>query len=179
MIIKSVVQVGNPIIRKKSKEVGSVSSPKVKKIIKDLTDSMRHSSLVGMAAPQIGYNLRIFVTEIKPTKFRTAKDLDGLRIFINPKLSNFSKKKVSGYEGCGSVAESGIFAKVPRPAEVTISATNKKGKKTKLAAKGLLARVIQHEYDHLDGIIFLDKVVDTKSIMSASEYRARAKKIKK
>lgn len=179
MIIKSVIQVGNPIIRKKSKKVGSVSSPKIKKIVKDLTDSMRYSNLIGMAAPQIGHNLRIFVTEIRPTKFRTKNQLDGLRVLINPKLSNFSKKKTSGYEGCGSVAESGIFGKVPRPTEVTINTTDEKGKKTKFTAKGLLARVIQHEYDHLDGIIFLDKVADTKSLMSASEYRARAKKIKK
>lgn len=170
MIIKNIVQVGNPIIRRKSKEVLSVTSTKVKNIIKDLTDSMRYGNLVGMAAPQIGYNLRIFVTEIKATKLRKTKELDGLRVFINPKLSNKYKNKVSGYEGCGSVANSGIFAKVSRPASVTVTALDMNGKKFKLNAKGLLARVIQHEYDHLDGIIFLDKVTDTKSLMSSEEY---------
>ena len=171
MIIKSVTQVGNPIIRKKSKNVASVKSLSVKKIIKNLTDSMRHSNLVGMAAPQIGQNLRIFVTEIRKTKFRKKiKELDGLRVFINPKIISRSRKMVSGYEGCGSVATAGIFGKVPRPYRVTVSAINEKNKKFVFTAKGLLARVIQHETDHLDGIVFLDKVADKKSLMSREEY---------
>lgn len=176
MIIKSVTQVGNPIIRNKSKKVVSVKSPTVKKIIKDLTDSMRHANLIGMAAPQIGQNIRIFVTEVRKTKFRKAEDLDKLRFFINPKIIKKSKKIVSGYEGCGSVGAAGIFAMVPRPTEVTVSATDKDSKKFIFKAKGLLARVIQHELDHLDGIVFLDRVTDTKSYMSQSEYLKSSKK---
>jgi peptide deformylase len=170
MIIKNVIQVGNPIIRRKSKDVLDINSIKVKSIIKNLTDSMRYQNLIGMAAPQIGYNLRIFVTEIKTTKHRKGVESDKLRVFINPKLSNKSKNKVSGYEGCGSVANSKIFAKVVRSASVTVTALDVTGKKFKLNTKGLLARVIQHEYDHLNGIIFLDKVTDKKSIMSSEEY---------
>lgn len=178
MIIKSITQVGNPIIRRKSKRVISVKSPKVKKIIKNLTDSMRHSNLVGMAAPQIGQNLRIFVTEIRTTKFRKAKDLDNLRVFINPEIISKSKKAISGYEGCGSVATSGIFGKVSRPVKITVSAYDKNNEKFTLNARGLLARVIQHELDHLDGIIFLDRVSDKKSLMSREEYLKIKKKKK-
>lgn len=178
MIIKSVTQVGNPIIRNKSKMVVSVKSPKIKKMIKDLTDTMRHSNLVGIAAPQIGQNLRVFVTEIKATKFRKPKELDKLRVFINPKITRTSRKMASGYEGCGSVAESGIFGNVSRPYEATVSAINEKGEKFTLGAKGLLARVIQHEFDHLEGIIFLDKA-DKKSLMSRTEYLKMIKKGRK
>lgn len=170
MIIKSVTQVGSPIIRNKSKRVETVTSPEIKKIIKDLTDSMRQSNLVGMAAPQIGHNLRIFVTEIRNTTLRKTKELDKLRIYINPKIIEISKSKISEYEGCGSVASSGIFGKVPRPSQVTVSATDENNNKFKHKAKGLLARVIQHELDHLDGVIFLDKVTDKKSLMSKEEY---------
>ena len=170
MIIKSVTQVGNPIIRKKSKKVISVKSPKVKKIIKDLTDSMRNANLVGISAPQIGQNLRIFVTEIRTTTLRKTNELDKLRVFINPKIIMSSKKKISGYEGCGSVAISGIFGKVPRSTQVTVKAFDENNKKFVLTAKGLLARVIQHEFDHLEGIIFLDKVFDKNSLMSREEY---------
>ena len=173
MIIKSVTQVGNPIIRNKSKKVINVSSPNIKKIIKDLTDSMRHSNLVGMAAPQIGHNLRIFVTEIRATTLRKTNELDKLRVFINPQIINISQKKVSGYEGCGSVATSGIFGKVSRPEKITIQATDENNNKFEHTAKGLLARVIQHEMDHLDGIVFLDKVSDKKSFMSKEEYIKR------
>lgn len=170
MIIKSVTQVGNPIIRKKSVKVISVNSPEVKKIIKDLTDSMRHSNLVGMAAPQIGYNLQIFVTEIRTTTLRKTKELDKLRIFINPKIINVSKNKISGYEGCGSVALSGIFGKVSRPSQITVIAVDENNQKFEYTAKGLLSRVIQHEIDHLNGIVFIDKVTDKKSLMSKEEY---------
>jgi peptide deformylase len=176
MIIKSVTQVGNPIIRKKSKKVVSVKFPKIKKIIKDLTDSMRHANLVGMAAPQIGQNFRIFVSEIRTTTLRKTKELDKLRVFINPKIINKSRKTVSGYEGCGSVASAGIFGKVPRSVKVTVTAFDENNKKFVLTTKGLLARVIQHELDHLDGIIFLDKVSDKKSLMSQEEYIKRGKK---
>lgn len=170
MIIKNVTQVGNPIIRKISKKVTSTKSPLVKKIIKDLTESMRHANLVGMAAPQIGHNWRIFVTEIRKTTLRKTKELDKLRVFINPKIINLSKNKISGYEGCGSVACAGIFGKVLRPSQITISAIDENNKKFEYTAKGLLARVIQHEIDHLNGVVFMDKIIDTKSLMSKNEY---------
>ena len=131
---------------------------------------MRHADLVGMAAPQIGQNVKIFVTEIRKTKFRKTKELDKLRVFINSKIISRSKKMVSGYEGCGSVATAGIFGKVPRPYQVTVSAIDEKNKKFVFTAKGLLARVIQHETDHLNGIVFLDKVANRKSLMSREEY---------
>lgn len=176
MIIESVTQVGNPIIRKKSKKVSQISSPETKKIVKDLTDSMRNANLVGMSAPQIGYNLRIFVTEIRTTALRKTNESDKLRIFINPLIINVSKKQVQGYEGCGSVASANIFGKLPRYSQVTLEAFDENNKKFILKARGLLARVIQHEIDHLDGIIFLDKVSDKKSLMSREEY-IKAKKI--
>jgi peptide deformylase len=146
-------------------------------MIKDLTDSMRHANLVGMAAPQIGQNFRIFVTEIKATTLRKMNELDKLRVFINPKIINRSQKTISGYEGCGSVATAGIFGKVPRSAELSITAFDQNNKKFLLTAKGLLARIIQHEIDHLEGIIFLDKVSDKNSLMSREEYiKIRKKK---
>lgn len=170
MIIKSVTQIGNPIIRKKSKKVTSAKSPKVKKTIKDLVDSMRYANLVGMAAPQIGHNLRIFVTEVRTTTLRKTNELDKLRIFVNPRIISASKKQVSGYEGCGSVASAGIFGKLSRSTRVTVRALDKNNKKFVLTANGLLARIIQHEFDHLEGIVFLDKVSDKKSLMSQEEY---------
>lgn len=170
MIIKSVTQVGNQIIRRKSKKVEIVSALKTKKIINDLIDTMRAANLVGISAPQIGYNLRIFVTEVRTTILRKTAELDGVRIFINPKILSTSKKLVAGFEGCGSVASAGIFGKVSRPDKVTVEAVDINNKKFVFSAKGLLARVIQHEVDHLNGIIFLDRVTDKKSLMSREEY---------
>ncbi len=171
MIIRHTTQIGNPIIRRKSKTVKDIKSKKVQKTVKDLIDSMRHHGLVGMAAPQIGKNLRIFVTEIRPTPTRKPKDLDAVRVFINPKIKNLSKKKVLGYEGCGSVGQpAALFGEVPRSESLEIVALNEKGEKFTLKAKRLLARVIQHEYDHLEGLVFLDRIVDPKTLTSRSEY---------
>lgn len=172
MVIKHATQVGNPVIRKKSKLVVDVESTATKKVVRDLVDSMRYHSLVGMAAPQIGENLRIFVTEIRVTKLRKndkESGSDDLRVFINPRIISLSKKQEKGWEGCGSVSEANLFGKVSRPAAVEIEAFDEKGQKFSLKAKGLLARVIQHEFDHLDGVLFVDKA-DTKTYMSGCEY---------
>jgi len=178
MVIKEIIQIGNPVIRKKSKkiEIKDIKSVKVKTIIKNLVDSMRHYNLIGISAPQINENLRIFVTEIRQTKNRKTKELDQIRVFINPKITYFSKEKSNGYEGCGSVANSNLFGLVNRPKSITIRAQDIEGEWFEFNAKGLLARVIQHEYDHLDGVLFIDKVTNTKSYMSGSEYIKKNKK---
>lgn len=170
MIIKNTTQVGNPIIRRKSRPVPRANSPATKRIVRNLIDSMRYHGLVGMAAPQIGIDLKIFVSEIRRTKTRKPKESDPVRIFINPEIISRSRRQISGYEGCGSVASSGLFGKVRRPNEVVVAAFDEKGKKFKLRARGLLARIIQHENDHLNGMVFLDRMSSMKDLISREEY---------
>lgn len=169
MAIKKTTQAGQPVIRARAKAVKQVEDSKVEKVVTNLIDSMRAENLIGMAAPQIGESLRIFVTEIRKTKFRDNEDLDELRVFINPKITRSTKKTASGWEGCGSVADAGLFAKVRRSDSVTVEAVNEKGEKFSLKVKGLLARVVQHELDHLNGELFIDKA-DIKTCMSRNEY---------
>lgn len=169
MTIKKTTQVDDPVIRTKAKNVTNPNSKTVKRVIRDLTDSMREHGLVGMAAPQVGESLRIFVTEIRKTKFRAANEIDELRVFINPVVKPIGNKTATDWEGCGSVAEAGLFGKVKRPAKVEVSALNEQGEKFTLKATGLLARVVQHELDHLNGVLFID-TVDTKTCMSRNEY---------
>ncbi|MFN7160579.1 MAG: peptide deformylase [Candidatus Gracilibacteria bacterium] len=170
MIIKDVTQVGNPIIRKKSKIVKDIRSEEIKQLVEDLTDSMRDARLVGMAAPQIGINLRVFVTEIRVTDTRSAQIPDPVRVFINPKILSLSKKQVEIYEGCGSVAHADLFSSVRRPETVIVEAVDVHGEKFILETGGLLARIIQHEIDHLDGKVFLDRISDTTTLTSKNEY---------
>lgn len=171
MSIKKTTQIGDKIIRQKTVVVKNILTPEIKQTIKDLTDSMRHDNLVGMAAPQIGKKWRIFVSEIRTTTYRKniAKS-DLLRVFINPKIIWQSKKFSVGYEGCGSVASAQLFGAVRRPHSIICQALNSKGVIFEIKATGLLARVIQHEIDHLDGIVFIDKVSDTKTLMSKQAY---------
>lgn len=176
MTVKKTTQVGNPVIRTKAKQVKRQDSAKTKKVIQNLIDSMREHNLVGMAAPQIGESLRIFVTEIRQTKLRKSDERDALRIFVNPKITWASKKLVKEWEGCGSVAEAGLFAKVARPESVAVEALDGNGERFTLKVNGLLARIVQHEMDHLNGVIFIDRA-DLSTTMSTSEYLKFKKKL--
>ena len=170
MIIKDIIQIGNPMLSRKSEIVTNVKSKENKKVIKNLTDSVRYHGLIGMAASQIGEKLRIFVTEVRNTKYRNL-ETDKLRVYINPKIVWSSKKEIVIYEGCGSVAYAKLFAPVKRPEKIIIKALDENGNEFELKADGMLSRVIQHEYDHLDGIEFTEKITDMRKIMSSEEYK--------
>lgn len=169
MSVIKTVQAGNPIIHAKSEDVADVSSPETKRIVTDLIDSMRDVGLVGMAAPQIGENVRIFVSEVRETDYRK-EGTDSLRVFINPKVVSTSERTNTDYEGCGSVATAEFFGPVERATEITVEAVNENGETFTHTTSGLPARVIQHELDHLDGVLFPEKVSDMKKIMSREEY---------
>jgi peptide deformylase len=173
MIIKEIIQIGNPMLSRKSEVVVDINSKEVKKVIKNLTDSVRYHNLIGMASSQIGEKLKIFVTEVRKTKDRNL-NTDKLRVYINSKIIWSSKKEVIIYEGCGSVAYAKLFAPVKRPEKIIIEALDENGNKFELKADGMLSRVIQHEYDHLDGIEFTEKITDMRKIMSSEEYRKMA-----
>ncbi|MCJ7804982.1 peptide deformylase [Patescibacteria group bacterium] len=171
MIIKKLPQIGNPVLREKSKPVKDFKSKEVQQTIQDLTDTIRDSSdLVAMAAPQLGRSLRIFITEIRKTEYRNPEQCSKLTIYINPEIIKLSKEETVGYEGCGSVLNCQLFAPVKRPKEVVVEAYDQNSKKFRLEVGGLLGRAIQHEYDHLEGILFTDKIHDWKKIMSSEEY---------
>lgn len=171
MIVKKIIQIGNPIIHRKSKKVSDINSKEIKATINNLIDSLRYHQLIGMAAPQIGVNVRIFVIEIRQTGLR--KDIKvkhNLRIYINPQIIWRSKEFSESYEGCGSVAFANIFGPVKRAKKVKIQAYDEKGSAFTQRASGFLARVLQHEYDHLEGITYIEKVSNRKKLMSRDEY---------
>lgn len=173
MVKRKATQIGSSIIRKKSQRVGKASSKMVTKVVTDLIDSMRFHGLVGMAAPQIGVSLRVFVTELRKTKTRKLQETDSLRVYINPRIFSSSKDQSVGYEGCGSVASGQLFGPVRWSKGIVIKAQNGDGKIFTLRASGLLARVIQHEMDHLNGVVYLDKVTDMRKLISRDEYIKR------
>ncbi len=169
MAIRKVIQAGHPGLKTKNKIVKDINSFETKKIIKNMKDTMYKVGLIGIAANQINENLMIFVTHPRTTKARRLGKKDKLRIFINPKFIYKSKNENIIYEGCGSVGD--IFGPVKRPSEVEIKATDENGKKFSLKCDGILARVIQHEMDHLEGSEFIEKVNDYSKIISHEFYK--------
>jgi len=170
MAVRKTIQIGDPRLKAENVVVKNFGDSRVKKVIKDLKDTMVKNDLVGMAAPQIGYNYKIFITQPKKTKYRKLPKGDKFRVYINPKIVKFSKRQNIIYEGCGSVLNGNLFGPVKRPREITIEAFDERGEKFQLRCDGILARVIQHENDHMVGIEFTEKIFDYKKIMAREFY---------
>ena len=150
MTILKIITQPNPILRKKSVEINPeiAKSREFKSLISAMVKTMVKTDGVGLAAPQIGKNIRLVVINSK----------DGVFCLINPKITRKSWACELAEEGCLSIP--GVFGKVKRHKKISLTYYNQDGKKTKMTAAGMMARVIQHEVDHLDGILFIDKAVE-------------------
>lgn len=149
-ILKIPVFSQNPIIRKKAKEVAGIKNPEIQRLIFNMKETMKASQGLGLAAPQVGKGLRIFVVD--STAFGGQPQN---QVYINPKIKRKSFAKSIEEEGCLSVP--GIYKQIKRSKDLMVEALDENGKKFRLKAAGLLARVIQHECDHLNGILITDK----------------------
>ncbi len=178
MTVRKTAQAGHPALKTKNKKVTAINTPEIRKLIKDLVDTMYRNGLIGIAAPQIGENYMIFVTHPRRTKSRKLGKADKLRVYINPKIMYTSKEKSLIYEGCESVVGGDLFGPVVRPKEVTVLAYDQKGNKFTLTCDGLLARVIQHEMDHLLQTEFIQKVNDYGKLLLGEYYRKEIRKSK-
>ena len=147
MAIRIVREDGDEILRKKSREV-EVVDDKIRQILDDMVDTLHNYNGVGLAGPQIGLLKRLVVIDLYDDK--------GPIKLVNPRIIK-QKGEQEVEEGCLSFPNQ--FAKIIRPLEVTIEALNENGKKIKLKGEGLLAQAISHELDHLDGILFVDKII--------------------
>ena len=149
MSVKKIVKYGEPSLREKSKEVHKISK-KIQILVEDLFDTMYATNGVGLAAPQIGVNLRVFVIDVGMDK----KTMNPIT-FINPKILK-KEGAINSYEGCLSFPEA--YTNVRRYSSVKVKALDIKGRPFILEVTdgSLLARAIQHEFDHLDGVLFVD-----------------------
>ncbi|MDR2404271.1 MAG: peptide deformylase [Spirochaetaceae bacterium] len=145
-----IITLGNELLRRKAEPVSHIDG-RYKKIAEEMIGALRAGKGVGLAGPQIGLVERIFVVEIQG---------DEPRVFINPSIIETSEETVKYEEGCLSVP--GVWADVIRPASVRVQAWNEQGRPFTLEADGILARVILHEYDHLEGMLFIDRLSEVK-----------------
>lgn len=144
MALRQIVQIGEPVLRKVSKRVEKIDD-KIIQLLEDMADTMYEADGVGLAAPQVGILKRVVVIDIG----------DGLLELINPEIIETSGEQIDD-EGCLSVAgEAGV---VKRPYKVKIRAYNREGQLFEMVGEELLARAFCHEIDHLDGILFVDKI---------------------
>lgn len=144
--ILPVLTIPHPHLRRISKPISNTRDPKIQGLFPLLIATMKKEDGVGLAAPQIDLPLRMIVVDT----------IDGPKIFINPQLRKKSWRKQNGEEGCLSVP--GIFGMVKRHASVVLDALDEHGQPLSLKAEGLFSRILQHEIDHLDGILFIDRM---------------------
>jgi len=137
----------NAILRARSQEVNDILAPEIQQFIRDMHDTLVHTETgIGLAAPQVGKNLRIFVVAPELGLTQT--------VFINPVITKLSGGKKLMEEGCLSVP--GMYGSTPRANSLKLEAYNERGRKFKMKADGLIAQLVQHEIDHLDGALFKD-----------------------
>jgi len=159
MALRRILNDNHPVLRRRAQEVKKINNGVIR-LLNDMIETMREAEGVGLAANQVGVSKRILIA---------TDGEDFIYELINPRCDR-SEGETLGIEGCLSVP--GCYGEVPRAEKIVVKALNRKGREVRLEAEGLLARILQHEMDHLDGILFTDKalrLVDPEELKSEEE----------
>ncbi len=152
MSVLDIVTIPEPVLRRKARKVSDFG-PELQTLVDDMITTMREAPGVGLAAPQVNVPLRVVVVEYKEDEDEEAPAK--LYSVINPEITRISTETEMGVEGCLSVPD--FIGEVVRPLQVTIKGQSRRGQPLRIKAEGWLARIFQHEIDHLDGILFTDR----------------------
>jgi peptide deformylase len=169
MSILKVARMGHPVLRRKARalEKNEIADPVIQKLIDDMIDTMAEYHGVGLAAPQIHESLRLFVAAFDAGDEEREREPEPV-VIINPEITAVGTDVVEDWEGCLSIPD--IRGRVPRAREIKVRAYDRKGDRIELRAHDFPARVIQHETDHLDGILFFDRMRSFDSLTFLDEY---------
>ena len=173
MSILKVSRMGHPVLRKKVRPVppAEINAAPIQRLIDDMTQTMLEYNGVGLAAPQVHEELRVFVAQV----FRDHEDEEEdearkpeILALINPEIKPASRHVEEDWEGCLSIPD--LRGLVPRHRDISVKAYDRTGRQIELQATGFMARVIQHETDHLDGVLFLDRMKSLDSLSFMDEF---------
>ncbi len=175
MAILKVARMGHPVLRTRTTAIppGEIKTPRIQRLIDDMFETMGEYSGIGLAAPQVHEGLRLFVAGIHaveqlPPELAADADMPYVTV-INPTLTMVGEKVEDGWEGCLSIPD--VRGLVPRAYQIQVDGFDRKGRPLKFGASGLPARVIQHETDHLDGVLFFDRMRTLETLTFMDEYQ--------
>ena len=166
MSILKVARMGHPVLRERARPLdkSDIRNPLIQKLIDDMIDTMHEYHGVGLAAPQVHEGVRLFVALLG----EDPDPKDEASVLINPEITALSDVKEEGWEGCLSIPD--IRGMVPRHTEIAVRALDRHGRRLDLQLKNFAARVAQHETDHLDGVLFFDRMSTMHSLTFLDEY---------
>ncbi len=172
MAIKPVLRMGNPLLRKPSTKISidEIDSQQITQLITDLRDTVKHNQGIGIAAPQIGVNLQACIINLpeNPARYPEETGNNQEYILINPQITVLDSALIGSWEGCLSVPNLRGF--VQRPKKIKVDFFDRFKKKHSLVIDNFLSIVFQHEIDHLNGVLYIDKITDTKMLAFCEEY---------
>ncbi|MDQ3171795.1 MAG: peptide deformylase [Acidobacteriota bacterium] len=174
MAIRKVARMGHPVLREKARPLSEaeIRSPEMQRLIDDMFDTMAEYQGIGLAAPQVYEGVRIFVAGNDadlPIAAMTDDSLMPRFALINPELSPVGRAVEADWEGCLSIPD--IRGQVPRARDISVRGFDRAGKPVEFTASGFPARVIQHETDHLDGVLFFDRMRSFETLTFLEEYQ--------
>lgn len=163
-----IALLGNPVLRKKANTVSDIEDPKIQKLIDDLLATVMDINGVGISAPQVYQSYRVFVVASHPNpRYPTAPLMKPTPI-INPVILSHNDTKEKGWEGCLSIP--GLRGLIPRYKKIQVEYSDRNGKRIKRIFSDFIARIFQHENDHLEGILFTDRTETNRDLISEKEY---------
>jgi peptide deformylase len=167
--ILEISQLGNPVLRQQAKPLENIQDAGISKLIDDLMTTVGYMNGVGVAAPQVAQSVRLFIVASRPNlRYPNAPEMEPTAM-INPRILSCSSETVKEWEGCLSIP--GIRGLVPRYRAIEVEYTDRHGKLQKQELTDFVARIFQHELDHLDGLVFLDRVESTQELITEQEYQ--------
>jgi peptide deformylase len=169
--VRGIVKIGHPVLRTPARAVtrDELATPAMQAFIDDLVETMRDANGAGLAANQVAEPVRVCVIEVGDNPRYPYKPKIPLTILVNPHIVPIGEETFDNYEGCLSVPD--LRGVVPRHTEIRVRALDRDGKEIDRVVKGVTAGTFQHELDHLDGVLFVDRVRDTKTLCTWDAFR--------
>ena len=171
MAVRRIIRMGHPTLRQRARELTAeeIATPATCGLIDDMTDTLHDYGGIGLAAPQINESIRLAIIEIPggPTRYGELEAVP-LTVFVNPEVTVQDEAVAGHWEGCLSIP--GLLGYVERPQHIRVSYTDLDGQRQHIEPKGFLATVFQHEFDHLDGHLFVDRMTDPTRLVFEEEF---------
>lgn len=172
MAILKIASMGHPVLKRRAELVADATAPEIVRLLADMAETLDDAGGVGLAAPQVHVPLRVVICEVPAARLRPDEDPEEAmprQVLINPTIEPLSDEIEIGWEACLSVP--GLRGAVPRHTHIRYRALDAAGRETAREARGFAARVIQHECDHLDGILYPMRMTDLETLHFVSEMR--------